>query len=173
MSIQNIASTISLNSTLKLSGSELSINTDIMRQYDIYITAEEIRNMSASPILLVPPPGVGMLIALWKIILYPKVGSPAVVFNDGSDVVCTYGNSGATNAEASSYIPANTFIQACFNNSQYQMNGTPSTDVTNLSYYEPYANQGIYLTNPGTAFTGGDDTLIFAKAWFHYFEIPI
>lgn len=171
MSINNVQSTINLSSSLTLRSSELALNADIMRQYDVYITDAEIRGLDSSPVLLIPPSGSSTILALWKIILYPKSGG--VVFAGGSPLICAYGNSGVINSVVSTSVPTDDFIQACFNNAQYQINGILSQEVSNQTLYEPYFNAGIYLTCPGIAYTGGTGTIILAKIWYQHFQVNI
>lgn len=173
MSINNVKSTITLNTSLQFVGTELGVSKELIQQNDTYITGSQIRNMPASPIEIVPSGGPNILICLWKVILFARAGSPIVFFTGGSAVYCAYESSGLVNGEASSFIPSDDFIQVCANNGQYQMNGTPATDTSNVTLYAPFFNKGIVLTSIGASFAGGTGTVILAKAWYSSFEVIV
>lgn len=173
MSINNIVSTIAAGESLQIQDAVIDVSSSYLAQASGYFTGADIRGMHASPILMIGPTTGSSIVMLDRAYLVGYASDVSTVFTGGGDVYFQYGNGSAVNALASAKMPNATFLSFGEDNYLYQINGGPSSNSSDLTFYSPFYGTPIYLTNDTASFVDGENFILLVKMWYRIFEITI
>lgn len=114
-----------------------------------FITTEEIRSLSTTPALVVPPPGDGYINVVLSISVHLQYNSQP--FQNGSDLLVSVGNVDIFRCMTKDVLCMTEDYMSF--HKPYGINYFAGNNSVNL------INQGIYIKADGDAFTGGDSAI--------------
>ena len=121
--------------------------------FTVALTAAQIIAMSATPVLLIPAPGVGFANVINSILWNITYGS--VQFTGGGNIAAQYGNTALGAGPAASTVIAGATLDAVAANTILtQAPSVINTAETNMD------NKAIYLSNTTAPFAAGNSTAI-------------